>query len=152
MARLERRLGRRRPDQPPAGAIAIAEEALASAAVGVEELVGADSHDAAAMHALRIRYKRLRYTADLFAPLLGERAAAVAVAAARMQKRLGELHDLEQALLRVARARGLPAATRSAVGRALTHARKRRRERVHRDLVSERAPPAPRSCFPPLPP
>ena len=138
LAHLERRLHRRRLHASPAGAVALAEETLAAAAADVDALLGGHVHDAPAMHALRIRYKRLRYAAEIFAPLLGDRAAAVASASARMQKRLGELHDLEQAMVRIRRARGLPAGTRAAVVRALTRARKRQRERVERDLVEER--------------
>jgi CHAD domain-containing protein len=137
LGRLTRCLARTRDEEHTA--VALAEEALASATRGVEELASAPPSDAAAMHALRIRYKRLRYTAELFAPVLGEdRAAAVAGAAARMQKRLGELHDLDEALVRCARARGLEAAARGAVSRALARARARQGTRLRRDLAGER--------------
>src|SRR5262249_2006309 len=53
LARLERRLGRRRPGVPSARALA--EETLAAAAAGVVELLHGHAHDAPAMHALRIR-------------------------------------------------------------------------------------------------
>jgi len=77
-----------------------------------------DVNDASAMHELRIRYKRLRYAAELFAAPLGVKAARLAKHAARMQKRLGELHDLDQALLTVGHAREL-GASRGAVLSAL---------------------------------
>jgi CHAD domain-containing protein len=136
LAHLERRLGRRREDL---GASVLAEAAVESASSGVAALVGVRASDVAGMHALRIRYKRLRYTAELFAPVLGERAAVLAKGAARMQKRLGELHDLDEALARVRRARSLSSPTRAAVSRALRGARARRSAVIARDLVDERA-------------
>jgi CHAD domain-containing protein len=165
LAHLERRLGDRRgaprssdgaPSSGPPSAPwssttagALAEAALAEATAGVEEHLGAHASDAVALHTLRIRYKRLRYTAELFAPILGERAAPIARAAARMQKRLGELHDLDEALARVARARGLSHAARAAVRRALVETREGKRDRIRRDLAEEqlrlRPAPAP-SC------
>ena len=147
LAHLERRLGRRREDH---GAAALAEAAVNDASDGVVALLGAGASDVAAMHALRIRYKRLRYTAELFAPLLGERAAGLAKGAARMQKRLGELHDLDEALTRVRRARALSSPTRAAVTGALRSARERRSAGIERDLLDERARfPPPGSGTPP---
>jgi CHAD domain-containing protein len=143
LARLEHRLGHRRRGE--LAAAALAEGALARAAAGVAGLLDYRPTDAARMHALRIRYKRLRYTAELFAPLLGERAAAHAKAAARMQKRLGELHDLDEALARIDRARSLPGPTRDAVSRALRRARAHLRSAVREDLAAERARLAHRS-------
>jgi CHAD domain-containing protein len=137
LSRLERRLDRRRADKAAAGALAGA--ALDHAAAGVAALVGSRPSDAAAMHALRICYKRVRYTAELFAPVLGEGAGAAAKAAARMQKHLGELHDLDEALARIRRARSLPHSARSAVAAALRRARSARCASVRRDLVAERA-------------
>jgi CHAD domain-containing protein len=136
LAHLERRLGRRRPEEHTAADLA--RSALADAEAGVAEHLHAPPSDGGAMHALRIRYKRLRYSADLFAPLLGEGAGALAKEAARMQKRLGELHDLDEALARIRRARGLPEATRTAVTRALTRARARQERRLRSDLGAER--------------
>jgi len=139
LARLERRVGRRRPEEHPARALA--ESAITAAAAAVESRLGARPSDAAAMHALRIRYKRLRYTAELFAPILGEGASDLAREAARMQKRLGELHDVDEALTRVARARALPRGARAAVRRALQQTRVRLSARLRRDLAAERARP-----------
>jgi CHAD domain-containing protein len=136
LADLERRLGRRPRER---AAAALAEAALVEAAAGVEALASAHPADPAAMHALRIRYKRLRYTAELFAPLVGEGAIAVAREAARLQKRLGELHDLDEAHARTAQARGLSAATRAAVSLALERSRASAAERVRRALGHERA-------------
>ncbi|HXW34467.1 MAG TPA: CHAD domain-containing protein [Acidimicrobiales bacterium] len=45
------------------------------------------------IHALRIRAKRLRYTADATSPALGPSVGKIASAAATLQDRLGVLHD-----------------------------------------------------------
>jgi CHAD domain-containing protein len=132
LAHLERRLGRRRREDLAATDLAAA--TAAAALSDVRALATADRRDAAAMHALRIGFKRLRYAVELFTPILGEPAAGAARAAARMQKRLGELHDVDEALLRVARARGLSASAARAVHRGLVRARHEAARRVHRDL------------------
>lgn len=144
LAQLERRLGRsRRVDLGAAalGAAALCAATLAEAFAAVRRLAGAppELRDVAAMHALRIQCKRLRYLAELFAPLLGERGKAAARSAARLQKRLGELHDLDEALARIARARGLSSGTIRSVRRALTRARAVACERVREDLAEELA-------------
>jgi CHAD domain-containing protein len=137
LAHLERRLGRRRPE---IDAASFAEQSLDAAHAEVAALLHARTTDAPAMHALRIRYKRLRYTAELFAPLLGDRGATIAQKAARMQKRLGDLHDLDEALARIRRARSLPRVTQAAVTRALRRARARRSAGIRKDLAAERTP------------
>ena len=119
------------------GATALAREALQRARDDVLAHAGADPADALAMHLLRIRFKRLRYTAELFAPALPPEAARIARAAAKLQKRLGELHDADEALVRVGRAWGLPAAAREATLAALRNSRARLAERARGDLVSE---------------
>jgi CHAD domain-containing protein len=138
LARLERRLGRSDPREIPAGTLA--EEATFAAIAAVRDLAGAPLTDAPAMHTLRVRFKRLRYTAELFAPALGEPAAALAKPAARMQKRLGELHDLDEALVRIGRARSLSEPAVAAVRRALVRARVKAGERVARDLLEALGP------------
>jgi CHAD domain-containing protein len=135
LTRLERRLGRNDPRELPAATLA--EEATFTAIAGVRELSHAPATDATAMHALRIRFKRLRYTAELFAPVLPGPAAALAKPSARMQKRLGELHDLDEALVRVGRARSLSEPTVAALRRALVRARVKAGERAARDLREE---------------
>ncbi|MFT3766755.1 MAG: CHAD domain-containing protein [Minicystis sp.] len=132
LAHLERRIGRRRREELPVTALAGA--ATAAAFADVRALAAADPRDGAAMHELRVRFKRLRYTADLFGPAMDERGAAVAKLAARMQKRLGELHDLDEALIRIGRARGLSKAAALAVRRALLRARREAAGRAHGDL------------------
>ena len=92
--------------------------------------------DPAAMHALRIREKRLRYTAELFAEVLPSESSRLAKDAARMQKRLGELHDLDQAIVVVLQARNLPRPTRPAVIQALRAERAALAERLQGDLAA----------------
>lgn len=133
LAHLERRIGRRRREDMTTAALAAS--ALALAFADVQALAAA--RGAAALHALRIRFKRLRYTADLFAPVLGDRGAAVARSSARMQKRLGELHDLDEALVRVARARGLSVSCARALRRALIRARRDAEARARTVLGEE---------------
>jgi len=135
LAHLERRLGRRRREAMPMEELAAA--ACAHAFAGVRALAGAPASDVAAMHALRIQFKRLRYTADLFAPALGEAGAVVARSSARMQKRLGELHDVDEALVRVGRARGLSEAGGAAVRRALLRERREAARRAGGALGEE---------------
>jgi CHAD domain-containing protein len=138
LARLERRLGRSGPREISAGTLA--EESTFAAIAEVRELAGAPLTDAPAMHALRVRFKRLRYTVELFAPVMAEPAASLAKPAARMQKRLGELHDLDEALVRVGRARSLSDPAVAAVRRALVRARVKAGERVARDLLDVLGP------------
>jgi CHAD domain-containing protein len=134
------------------------------------DIAALDAADGEAMHTLRIRFKRLRYTAELFGPLLertgtdagagadagtdagagtgrdgtlaadaprlwARGVAADAKHAARMQKRLGELHDIDVALQRTARAWGLDAATRAALAEALRAARQRAATKALEDLA-----------------
>ncbi len=92
----------------------------------VEDLRDAPPDDSNALHELRIAYKRLRYTAEIFENVLSLDLAALAEPAARFQKRLGTIHDLDMAHLVIARARNLAARTRTATLHAL--ARKRREQ------------------------
>ncbi len=53
-------------------------------------------------HDMRIAAKRLRYVLEIFAPCLGEEAEAARRAAMRLQSVLGDLHDCDLMLIRVA--------------------------------------------------
>lgn len=79
--------------------------------------------DVVGLHDLRIAYKKLRYAVEIFAEALPADLAAMAEPAARVQKRLGDIHDLDVAKVAIARARGLDAATRALVTTALDEAR-----------------------------
>jgi CHAD domain-containing protein len=94
---------------------------------------GADPDDVAGMHAVRIRIKRLRYATEL---LVADDAPAEAALdlAKKLQKRLGELHDLDEALSRMGRAMGLRPGTRAAVAEGLRALREQTARKAERDL------------------
>jgi CHAD domain-containing protein len=119
-------------------AASLARSALDAAIAGVRASGAASpkATDPAAMHALRIREKRLRYTAELFAEVLPGESSRLAKDAARMQKRLGELHDLDQAIVVVLQARDLPRPTRPVVLQALRAARAALAEHLQGDLAA----------------
>jgi len=81
----------------------------------VKRRASVDPRDPVGVHALRISYKRVRYVAELFQPLDGHRAAMVAKHAARMQKKLGEIHDIDVALATIVAAPTLSRHARASV-------------------------------------
>jgi CHAD domain-containing protein len=89
----------------------------------VDRRRGARLDDPDALHQLRIAYKRLRYTVETFADVLPEDLAAIAQGAARMQSRLGDLHDVDVAIVCVRRARALTEESRSELLAALERER-----------------------------
>jgi CHAD domain-containing protein len=93
---------------------------------GVEVRRDVAPDDVLGLHDLRIAYKKLRYAVEIFHEALPADLAAMAEPAARFQKRLGDIHDLDVARLAVGRARGLDADTRDLVGNALAEARARK--------------------------
>ncbi|MDC3960178.1 CHAD domain-containing protein [Polyangium jinanense] len=119
-------------------AVDLGHQVLDHAARDVVTWAMRDVGDVEAMHELRIRYKRLRYTADLFAAPLGAKAMHFAKHATRMQRHLGELHDIDQAILTLSRARGLGATTKDAVLAALRASRVTRASKVEPHLVEAR--------------
>jgi len=109
----------RRPPKSEPSVRAFARKQLRSARRGVVEALPVDRADAAGLHRLRIRFKRLRYTAEMLgqfmtnsdaaaslrvaAPPAGDvNYGAVAALASRMQKTLGLLHDADVVLDAVA--------------------------------------------------
>lgn len=92
------------------------------------------------MHKLRIRWKGVRYTGELFSKAIarsGALAEALALrvkAATRMQKRLGDLHDLDEAIARVSRARVLHPGDRMVVHHGLRTARAALLSRLEKEL------------------
>lgn len=135
--RLERRVTRRKTKKLRAEKLA--RRTVAEALDRVRALATRDPEDSAAMHALRIRFKRLRYSAETFAPLLGERAERTAKSASRLQRRLGQLHDLDEAIARMSDAEGLEPAQREAVVGALRAERGRVARRAIEELSVEQA-------------
>lgn len=124
-----------------------AESAFDAVREGVRELLPVEPTDVDRLHRLRIRFKRLRYTAEMLAQFmtvidatgpakkqrreahkLATRFSSTARDAARMQKELGLLHDADQALALVTVA-DIPAEARAAMLTALTDLRRRLVER-----------------------
>ncbi len=93
---------------------------------GVEALRDVPTSDATRLHDLRIAYKQLRYTAELLAEALPADLAAMARPAAQFQKRLGEIHDADVAIVSIGRARSLAPETQARVRTALDSLRAKR--------------------------
>jgi CHAD domain-containing protein len=87
--------------------VPFARKVVASAQKEVADHRDADPNDAPALHELRISYKRLRYSAEIFKDALPLDLAALAEPAERFQKRLGDVHDLDVARVVVGRARNI---------------------------------------------
>jgi CHAD domain-containing protein len=114
-------------DSAPSNNLSAQELAAVGVANAVREVrraaLGTQVHDVLAMHALRIREKRLRYTVELFPAELGDEGPRLQGHATRLQKRLGDLHDLDEAIGTMTRARGISRQTRYATLNALYAAR-----------------------------
>jgi CHAD domain-containing protein len=115
---------------------AFADDRIADAQTGVAELLPVAGDDAARLHRLRIRFKRLRYVAEMLGELAGEldRAAAKPLRSrldeltrqsARMQKLLGQLHDADQALMTLGDSRELELVEQGPLRAALVALRER---------------------------
>ncbi|HVK71014.1 MAG TPA: CHAD domain-containing protein [Polyangium sp.] len=133
---LATRLDRDTPRLVPA--VELGHDVLDRAARDVATWAQRDVGDVEAMHELRIRYKRLRYTAELFAAPLGVTATRLAKHATRMQRHLGDLHDIDQALVTLGRTRSLGTATQGAVLAALRASRVACASKVELHLVEAR--------------
>ena len=96
----------------------------AQRAVAGQPLPSLDDVDG--LHRLRITYKRLRYTVEIFGDALPEEARALGALAAKFQARLGNVHDVDIAVGAVLRARALPEGARHALIEALRGARAER--------------------------
>jgi CHAD domain-containing protein len=118
-----------------------ARRAIEGARRDVDRRRGARPDDAAALHRLRIAYKRLRYTAETFAEAMPGEAPAIASRAARMQSRLGDLHDVDVAIVCVRRARSLPPDARTELLASLARARETRLAAYLRELGPVSAAP-----------
>lgn len=93
--------------------------------------------DKLAMHDVRIAAKQLRYAAELFEGLVDVDCAAVAKSGAKLQKRLGHLHDLDEAKLRMGRAYGLVKPARDEVLAAIARERSHVEKKAVADLDQE---------------
>jgi len=112
---------------------AFAHKSATRARKGVDEKRDAPPEDAVALHELRIAYKRLRYTTELFAEALPIEVAALVEPATRFQKRLGEIHDLDVAQLVISRTRSLSPTVKSRTLEAIARARENRVEKYLAD-------------------
>jgi CHAD domain-containing protein len=113
----------------------LARRCVARAGKEVEALRDVSTDDVQGMHDLRIAYKKLRYAAEFFASALPPELAQMAEVAARFQKRLGDVHDVDVALASVARARGLTPSTRARVLKALREQRDRRINKFQSEMA-----------------
>jgi CHAD domain-containing protein len=122
----------------------LARRAIDRARRGVERLRDTPTTDGVGLHTLRIAYKELRYAAELLADALPADLAAMAAPASRFQKRLGEVHDADVALVTITRARGLDPAVRADVLARLDALRARKIAKYVAEMAptSEAAAPA----------
>jgi len=133
-----------RPDRDPSLRI-FARRVVRKARRGVESRRDAPTDDAVLLHDLRIAYKKLRYAVEIFSEALPTDLAAMAEPAARFQKRLGDLHDLDVAIAALGRARGLASESRAHVIAALREARAKKLAKYVAEMnpAEEIAPDAP---------
>ena len=87
------------------------------------------------LHRLRLTFKRLRYTVELLTEVLPPRLQALAPLAARAQKALGEIHDLDVAIDQVKHSDLFPDGHRSKGKAALEHTRKQKARRLKEDAL-----------------
>jgi CHAD domain-containing protein len=102
-----------------------------------ERAAHARAGDAEAMHKVRIAAKQLRYSAELTDGIAGVSAERITKLSARMQKHLGRLHDLDEALVRMGRAWGLDEGPREAVLIRLARERTQLADRIQKSLPSD---------------
>jgi CHAD domain-containing protein len=87
--------------------VSFAHKVASRAQADVQKRRDANPEDALALHELRIAYKGLRYTTEIFRDALPLDISALAHSAERFQKRLGEIHDLDVARVVISRARNI---------------------------------------------
>ena len=96
-----------------------ARQVVLEAQANVDECRAAEVSDVTGMHALRIAYKRLRYSIEAFAKYLPPELRAWRDVAAKFQSLLGDLHDHDVAIEVLRRAANLRSETRGPAIRAL---------------------------------
>jgi CHAD domain-containing protein len=96
-----------------------ARKCVESARKLVDQHRDAEVTDVEGLHELRIAYKGLRYTVETFSDVLPADLKALREPAVKMQKLLGDVHDVDVALQIIDRARGLSVAIRDRVQNAL---------------------------------
>jgi CHAD domain-containing protein len=115
----------------------IGRAAIHRAIRSIEERAEASAGTVEGMHAVRIACKRLRYIAELFGALFDGMLVPLEKSASRLQKRLGELHDLDEAILSMSRAWGLAPHTRQILIAKLNERRMTTVDRAGSDLARE---------------
>jgi CHAD domain-containing protein len=116
----------RAPRARDRNALALARKIETRAQDDVEDQRSADPYDATALHQLRIAWKNLRYVCELLGEALPPAARNLAEPASELQKRLGNLHDIDAALAAVDDATLKPKAFAREVTGALEKTRKKR--------------------------
>jgi len=106
----------------------------------VDRLRDVPTSDVERLHELRILYKELRYAAEVFVEVLPVDLSALIAPASKLQKRLGDIHDIDMALVAIARARRLPSDTRARVSGALAEVRARKTRKYLDDTVPTSEP------------
>jgi CHAD domain-containing protein len=101
----------------------LARRSVAKASRRVDRLRDSGAHDPRALHELRIAYKRLRYVVETFTEALPAGLGALAPRAARLQNRLGAVHDIDVVVASVKRSRALAPDSRGPLNEALERAR-----------------------------
>jgi len=124
-----------------------ARRAASRALKDVKRLRDPAADDAEGLHDLRIAYKILRYTIELLEPGLPVDVTSAKKPAERLQKRLGDIHDVDVAIATIARARGLDPASRERARGALIALRARKLDAYLREIR-----PEPLTVPPPPPP
>jgi len=89
--------------------------------------------DVEGMHTLRIRVKRLRYAIELV--FEGGSTGVALKASAKLQKRLGEIHDLDEAKVRIGRSWGLERVVRHEIADRLSEQRHKLAGKAMRELL-----------------
>jgi CHAD domain-containing protein len=112
-----------------------ARRAVLRARKNVDRLRDVPTSDVEQMHTLRILYKELRYAAEMFAEVLPLDLSVLIAPAAKLQKRLGDIHDIDTALEAVEHARRLPSETRARVAGALVELRARKAKKYLEDTA-----------------
>jgi CHAD domain-containing protein len=126
------------PPKRLVGDSAFARRSLVEAYAAVlQRAAGAHAAGSDALHQLRIGLKRLRYSAEVFGDRCAIDARTIEKRAAKLQKLLGHVHDLEEAKRRMTRAWGLEAPARAAVLAALASALAATFKRCARDVPRE---------------
>jgi CHAD domain-containing protein len=104
----------------------------------VEALRHTPTTDDVGLHDLRIAFKELRYACELMTSALPPDISALAEPAAKMQKRLGEIHDVDAALVSIARSRSLTPLLHARLTQAL-HLRREKLVGKYTDLAEAQA-------------